>query len=273
VLAVAGSRGMPGAAGLVGRAALRSGAGLVRVACTAENQPIVAGYEPGSMTYPLVADEDGRLCDVVNRPALVELIEAATAVAVGPGLGRGGEISRLVAWLLESSDRPMVVDADALNALGPEWRDRLRGRTKPTILTPHPGEMGRLMGTSVPQIQADRERIAVDAARSAGGEAPTIFVLKGHQTLVTDGRRLYRNTTGNPGMATGGTGDVLTGVIAALVGQGLEAFEAAVLGVYTHGLAGDLARRSRGEVGLIASDVVDHLPQAWGSRPVGKFGF
>jgi NAD(P)H-hydrate epimerase len=270
VLAIAGSRGMAGAAGLVGQSALRSGAGLVRVACVSEIQAVVAGYEPSYMTHALEADEDGRLCDLVNRSVLLGLIEAATVVAVGPGLGRSEELGRLVAWLLETSDRPMVVDADALNALGADWPARLSERARPTILTPHPGEMSRLVGRSVADVQADREAVAAEAARSARG---TVVVLKGEKTVVTDGRRVFVNTTGNPGMATGGTGDVLTGVIAALVGQGLDAFEAAVLGVHTHGLAGDLACRRRGEVGLIASDLVAHLPEAWVSKPAGRFGF
>src|SRR5262249_44946052 len=158
---------------------------------------------------------------------------------------------------LQRLPQPLVLDADGLNALRNQTA-LLRGRTAPLILTPHPGEFARLLGTSVQTVQAQREGLAVRFAAEHG----VILVLQGHHTIVTDGRRVYRNTTGNPGMATGGTGDVLTGLIAALLGQGLEPLAAAQLGVFVHGLAGDLARDDLGEVCLIASDLVQYLPRA-----------
>jgi NAD(P)H-hydrate epimerase len=256
VLVVAGGRGMAGAAALVGAAALRSGAGLVRVACPAEVQPTVASFEPSYMTYPLTNDGDGLICP---RPGELErLVESADVLACGPGLGRSDGLRTMLRWVLESVTVPTVLDADALNNLDGQL-ERLQGLKRPVILTPHAGEMGRLLGKSAAEVQADREGAAVGLARAEN----LIVVLKGHQSLVTDGRRVYVNTTGNPGMATGGAGDCLTGVIAAMLAQGLEAFEAAVLGTFAHGLAGDLARDQNGEIGLIAGDIVDSLADAF----------
>jgi len=160
--------------------------------------------------------------------------------------------------LIAQTQTPLVVDADGLNALQGQVA-QLRGRAAPLILTPHPGEFARLLGSDISAVQGDRQGLAVRFA----AEHRLVVVLKGHGTVVTDGRRVYVNATGNPGMATGGTGDVLTGLVAALVGQGLEAFVAAQLGVYLHGKAGDLARDELGEVSLIASDLLTYLPRAF----------
>lgn len=259
VLVVAGSRGMAGAAALCGAAALRSGAGLVRVATAAEVQPVVAGFEPSYMTYPLPCDESGLIDFGRARPALEGLIATASVVAVGPGLGQSQETRQLVRFLLTETDRPLIVDADALNVLVGQT-DLLGALKRPVILTPHPGEFARLIGKAVDEVQADRVRLA--AAMAAASET-LVVVLKGSGTVVTDGRRYYINTTGNPGMASGGTGDVLTGVIAAILAQKLPAFDAARLGVFIHGLAGDVARDHHGEVGMIAGDIVDALPDAF----------
>jgi NAD(P)H-hydrate epimerase len=156
---------------------------------------------------------------------------------------------------------PLVLDADALNALQ-HHADRLRNRAAPVILTPHPAEFARLAGGDVAAVQAHRQ----DAAARFAAEHGVVVILKGHGTIVTDGRRVYVNTTGNPGMATGGTGDVLTGLLAALLGQHLPPFEAAQLGTYVHGLAGDLARDALGPTALIASDLLQYLPAALRSR-------
>jgi NAD(P)H-hydrate epimerase len=238
VLVLAGARGMAGAAGLVGASALRSGAGLVRVASASEVTPVVATFEPSYMTYPLPQDGDGLIDFPAAAPALDRLIDQADVLAVGPGLGQSRAISAMVRWIVEEVSTPAVLDADA----------------------PHPGEFSRLTGDSIADIQADREGKAVAFARQSGN---LTVVLKGNGTIVTDGRRVFVNNTGNPGMATGGAGDVLTGVIAALMGQGLPAFEAAVLGVHAHGLAGDIARQHSGVVGLIAGDIVDGLADAF----------
>jgi ADP-dependent NAD(P)H-hydrate dehydratase len=259
VLVIAGSREMAGAAALTGASALRSGAGLVRVACPAVVQPTVASFEPSYMTYPLADDGEGMIRLEPAIPALERLIGHADVVAVGPGLGQSEQIRGLIRWLIESTDKPLVIDADGLNVLGSQI-ELLSRLTRPVVLTPHPGEFARLVGTTVAEVQADREG---SAARLAGRSEWLVVVLKGAGTIVTDGRRVYLNRTGNPGMATGGAGDVLTGVIAALIGQKLAAFEAAQLGVYIHGLAGDIACDQSGVIGMIAGDIIDSLPDAF----------
>lgn len=259
VLIVAGGRGMAGAAALCGASALRSGAGLVRVACPAEVQPTVASFEPSYMTYPLPCDAEGLLDFAAARGTLERLAEKADVLAIGPGLGQSDSIQELVRWAVESSGKKLVLDADALNALAKDVR--ILGKlAHPTVLTPHPGEFGRLTGKTTKEVLSERESLASGLASRS---KHLVVVVKGQGTLVTDGERVYVNTTGNPGMATGGAGDVLTGVVAALLGQGLAAFEAAQLAVFTHGTAGDIARDHSGEVGLIAGDLVDALPDAF----------
>jgi NAD(P)H-hydrate epimerase len=260
VLIVSGSRGMSGAAVLCAGAALRGGAGLVRLAVPESILPIVASANPCYTTAPLAEDDHGRLT-AVALPELLELVRGNTAVGMGPGLGQSAEVGRIVTAILEHPHTPLVLDADALNVLA--------GRLEPlgkhqgsVILTPHPGEFARLVGCDIPTVQARREEMAARFAATHG----VVLILKGHRTVVTDGRRLYLNTTGNPGMATGGSGDVLTGLLAALVGQKLETFAAAQLGVYLHGLAGDLARAQMGEPSLIATDLLHFLPQAFAAH-------
>ncbi len=259
VLVVAGGRGMAGAAALVGASALRSGAGLVRVACPVEVQPTVASFEPSYMTYPLAIDEDGLISYAKARSDLEMCLEKADVVAVGPGLGQSEDLRKLVRWLVETVDRPAVVDADALNNLVDQ--DVFSNLPAPRIITPHPGEFSRLTGKTIAVIQGDRETSAAEFAARSGGQL--VVVLKGHKTVVTDGQKIYVNGSGNPGMATGGSGDCLTGVIAALLGQKLSPFDAAALGVYAHGLAGDIAKDQNGEVGMIAGDIVDSLADAF----------
>ena len=259
VLVVAGSRGMAGAAALCGAAALRSGAGLVKIATPIEVQPTVASFEPSYMAYPLPCDEDGLIQFASAQPVIERLLKAASVVAVGPGLGQSDDIRRLVKYLITSAGKPLVIDADGLNALVGQT-NLLAGLSHPVIVTPHPGEFARLTGATIAEVQADRIARAASLAELAES---LVVVLKGSGTVVTDGRRYYINTTGNPGMATGGTGDVLTGVIAALLAQKLAPFEAAQIGVFIHGLAGDIARDHHGEIGLIAGDLVDALPDAF----------
>ena len=254
-LIVGGSRGMSGAAALAGMAALRGGAGLVRLAVPEPTLETVAAFEPSYMTVALPADAAGKLAASAREP-IVQLSGAATAVACGPGLGRSWELDQLVWHLYQDISKPMVVDADALNALAtePEGLARSGG---PRVLTPHPGEFARLVGRRL--AAEDLEAAAVELA----ARCEAVVVLKGHRTLTTDGSRRVRNTTGNPGMATGGSGDVLTGLITALLCQGLEPFEAAQLGVHLHGLAGDFAAAESGEVSMIASDLIEFLPDAF----------
>jgi NAD(P)H-hydrate epimerase len=261
VLIVAGSRGMAGAAILCGSAALRAGAGLVQVAAPTDVQPNVAAGNPCYMTacLPIAMKDHGLAEDSV--PIVLELAQSASALAIGPGMGRIGKVQEIIEILLVQAALPIVLDADGLNALAALPTDALSRRTYPTVLTPHPGEFARLIDRTTAEVLKDREELAVRYA----SERNVVLVLKGHGSLVTDGSRLYRNSTGNPGMATGGTGDVLTGVIAALIAQGLPPFDAAQLGVHVHGKAGDLAADQKGQIGLIASDVVDFLPAAFKS--------
>lgn len=256
VLVVGGSRQMSGAAALAGMAALRGGAGLVRVAVPDVCQATVAAIEPSYMTVALPSDRRGRIA-YSALGAIRRWADTATVVACGPGLDRSLGLECLVAALYCELAKPAVFDADGLNALAcrPEVLARPGG---PRVLTPHPGEFARLVGRS--RLSADERRgLAVECA----ARWHAVVVLKGHGTLVTDGQRSWTNTTGNPGMATGGSGDVLTGLIAALVAQGLEAFDAARLGVFLHGLAGDLAAEQLGQEALIARDLVQFLPAAF----------
>ena len=249
VLVVAGSRGMAGAAILAGSAALRAGAGLVQVAVPDVIADVVASAQPCYMTAALSDDA----IDEIRH-----LTKSATTTVVGPGLGRGHDVADLLSELFAVCDK-LVLDADALNLVA---ADPARYPLRPgLVMTPHPGEFGRLTGLDTKTIQSQRRELATAYARKHG----VVLVLKGAGTVVTDGRRVYINSTGNPGMATGGTGDVLSGILGALIAQGLDLFDAAVLGVYLHGLAGDIARDQVGEVSLIASDLLTHLPEAFRS--------
>jgi len=252
VLVVAGSRGMSGAAALTARAALRSGSGLVQVACPAEVQAVVAGAFPAYTTFGIRQHADGTFGEGVTDEVL-ELARGAEVVAIGPGLGRAPGTQALVRELLARCDKPIVLDADGLFAVSPFAEDYKR--TAPTILTPHAGEFARLTGAPAPESDEDRAKAAVTFARHANCS----LLLKGPGTLVSDGGRLYINRTGNAGMATGGSGDVLTGVIAALVGLGLSAFDAAALGAWVHGRAGDVAATALGQTALTAPDLIEYL--------------
>lgn len=256
---VAGSHGMSGAACLAGVSALRAGAGLVTVAVPESIQAIVASYEPSYLTKGLVAESDGRLGPTALHQ-LQAVVPAPDAWAIGPGMGQSAGVQELLISLYESLAAPLVVDADGLNVLAgnaPFPRPPASGEQR--ILTPHLGEFRRLTGTGVDEIELDRVQAAARFARSSGA----IVVLKGPGTVVTDGQTVYVNSTGNSGMATGGSGDVLTGVITGLLAQGMPAFDAAALGVHLHGLAGDLAAEELSRPGLIASDLPFFLAKAW----------
>lgn len=257
VCIIAGSLGFSGAAAIAGTSALRAGAGLVRVATPETVLPIVAAIQPCFTTIPL-PDKDGR----ISKKAVDAILKAAEEndiLAFGPGIGIGPGPKTILETLLKIENLRMVIDADGLNNLAKlgDWPKSCKANL---ILTPHPGEMKRiwppLLRKPLPQ---NRETQALEFAAAS----KTTVVLKGHQTIVADSEKFYINTTGNPGMATAGSGDVLTGVIAAICGQGLNNFDAAVLGVYIHGLAGDLAVEKVGQISLIATDIVDSLPQAF----------
>ncbi len=270
-LLIGGSRGMTGAIALAGMAALRSGAGLVQLAVPAECRAAVAAHEPSYMTAELPGDEDGRI-SIRAASRISELASTATAVACGPGLGRSRGLNLLVNDLYGRLDRPMVLDADALNALAeaelpstPALSAPALSPAAPRVLTPHPGEFARLLGIATGEVQSRRQELATQVAARHG----LVVVLKGHQTVVSDGTRTSLNATGNPGMATGGSGDVLTGVITALICQGMTAYDAARLGAHVHGLAGDLAAEELGQISLIASDLVRFLPAAFQAVSAG----
>ncbi|HOX05409.1 MAG TPA: NAD(P)H-hydrate dehydratase [Planctomycetota bacterium] len=258
VFIIAGSRGMAGAGCLAAMGALRSGAGLVTVGCPESLYPIMAGKLTEAMTLPLPETSGGALAERALEPAL-KFAEKCTVVAVGPGLGQGEETAAFVRGLAERVDHVLIVDADGLNAFSGRAKD-FAGRKGPTLITPHPGEMGRLVGKTAAEVQMNREGVAAEFA--ARFEAFAVL-LKGAGTLVAEKDRLFVNATGNPGMATGGSGDVLTGVSAALVGQRLDHFEAGALGAHIHGLAGDLAARRFGQISMIAGDLVESLPAAF----------
>ncbi|MBI1323385.1 NAD(P)H-hydrate dehydratase [bacterium] len=259
VLVVAGSRGMAGAAALAGLAALRSGAGLVRVASPHEVQPTVAGFDPSFMTWPLPQTSSGAVDGSAAWYELLPLTHDATVIAAGPGLGRSKGVHDLICELLRHTNKPLVLDADALNTFAPlkSCGNALKTHHSTIVATPHPGEAARLLGVTTAEIQ--RDRIGSAVAIRAHMPADSVVVLKGHETVVTDGTHLYVNTSGNPGMATGGCGDVLTGVVSAFLAQGYAPMDACVLATYVHGLAGDMARDDSGLTGMIASDIVDSL--------------
>jgi ADP-dependent NAD(P)H-hydrate dehydratase len=258
VCIIAGSLGMSGAAALAGRAALRAGAGLVRVATPKSVLPIVAAIEPSFTTIALPEDGNGRIsAKAIN--IILETVSENDVVAFGPGVGISGALRSILETLLEQESLRLVIDADGLNNLAciKNWRARLKAKL---ILTPHPGEMKRLWsGLMRQELPADRQEQALQLSQRTNA----IIVLKGAGTVVTDGEKVYINKTGNPGMATAGSGDVLTGIITALLGQGLSDFDAAVLGVYIHGLAGDIAAEKFGQVSLMTTDIIDSLPDAF----------
>jgi NAD(P)H-hydrate epimerase len=264
-LVVAGATGKAGAAILCCRAAVRAGAGLVTAGVP---EPIVQTVDGGSlesMTLALPALPAGMLAAAAAEPLLAAL-RGKTVLALGPGLGTDPETAGVVRRLVHDCPLPLVLDADGLNAFAGE-ATLLAERRAETVLTPHPGELARLLGTTTAEVTADR----LAAARRAAHETQAIVVLKGHLTLIASGEVVFVNPTGNPGMATGGSGDVLTGLLAGLLGQGLDALDAAILATYLHGLAGDLAVRRTGEEALAAGDLVDALPAAFAAlrRPAG----
>lgn len=249
ITVAAGSYCMSGAAYLCGKAAYRTGAGLVKILTPEENRVIIQSALPEA----LVSVYDG--CGLDEKIA-AEAVRWADVTAVGPGIGTSETAERLLSAVLKSASRPVVIDADGLNILAMEpklWGLVPRG----SVITPHPGEMSRLCGCTVSEILADVRGICQGFALAHG----VVCVLKDHATAVSDGEEVYINSTGNSGMATGGSGDVLTGIIAALMGQGMPPFAAAALGVRIHGAAGDAAAETLGEFSLMASDIIDAVPK------------
>ncbi len=282
VLVIGGSRGMIGAPALCANSALRSGAGLVRIATQAVIAREIgilapcATLIPHQVLWSVELSPGERLSPRASKRLRLEVQKAWTKLssafetndvgALGPGWSVDEGRRELLRRILRNAKKPIVLDADGLNTLAqlPNWTRHVRQyarRGNSLVLTPHPGEMQRLLESAKIRLDAVDDRR--DAAARVAEVSGAIVVLKGHRTIVTDGKRLFENTTGNPGMATGGTGDVLTGIIASLIGQKLTPFDAAVLGVHVHGLAGDLAARKLGQVSMIATDLIEQLPDAF----------
>ena len=262
VVAIGGSDGMAGAISLTGLAALRSGSGLVKVLVPEMIQSSVASFNPSLMVEGVIAE---RACfHGAAKEALIMDSNWADVVALGPGMGRSESLEWIVKGLYPNVEQPMIVDADGLNVLVDAEVD-LAIHKGMRILTPHPGEFQRLCDKRITN-RVEMETEAKKLAQSAG----IIIVLKGNKTYVTDGEKEFWNDTGNPGMATAGSGDVLTGIITSMVGQGLSPFDASVLGVNTHGMAGDFAAEALGETSLIATDLIDFLPAAFKSQAAGS---
>jgi len=256
LLLVAGSTGMTGAATLATQASLKIGAGLVTLGVPRSLNPILEIKLTEAMTYPLGESKEG----ILSRESVIEikkLLNDRDVLAIGPGLTANDEIGYIVNHLLEKTDKPMVVDADGLNVIYD--LNILKGRTVPTVLTPHPGELSKLINQPIEAIRVNSIEIAKDFAR----EYNVILVLKGARTIIaTPQGEIYVNSTGNSGMATGGSGDVLTGLISGLLAQGIDGRSATIIGVYLHGLAADLAAEELTEYSLLPSDIIDYLPQA-----------
>ena len=254
MLVVAGSRGKTGAALLAASAAARAGAGLTTLAAAGSLLPVLEGHVREIMTEPLPDGPDGTAA-LDDGVVIDRLLTDRGAVVCGPGLGLAEGTRALVARVVQRARAPLVLDADGLNAVA--GTTLLRERPAATIVTPHPGEMARLLGCSTADVQADR----LQAARRFAAEHGVVTVLKGaHTVIATPEGAGAISPTGNPGMASGGMGDVLSGIVGGLLAQGLEPMAAASLGVYAHGAAADAVVARRGEAGLLAGDLVDELP-------------
>ena len=271
VLVVGGATGMAGAPALAAMAALRSGAGLVDLAAPEGAATIAAGFDPCVMTHPLPARADGTFARDALEP-IAALASRADALAVGPGLGRSEAIEGIVGRLWREFPGPAVFDADALWWLARLDREALTTHAGPRVLTPHAGEMRRFLADGSAAGASPSAAVLEEAAGSLAAECGLVILLKGPDTLITDGSRQARNTTGNPGMASGGSGDVLTGILAALfcqpqAGPGaprrFDPFDAARVAAWVHGRAGDLAAADLGELSLTARDLITWLPRAF----------
>ena len=250
ILLLCGSEGYTGAAALASMGALRSGAGLVFLGVPRSIYAIEAVKLTEPVIFPL-PDDDGKLSSEAV-PEILERLPKMDAVLLGPGLGQSQGVLEVIKTVLEKASCPVVLDADGINVVA-KHRDILRGRTAPTILTPHDGEFARLGGV----IGEDRVATAEQMARELG----CIMLLKGHHTVITDGSSIYINHTGNPGMAVGGSGDVLAGIIVSLLGQGIAPLEAAACGAWLHGAAGDLCAAEMGQYGMLPTDLLHVLPR------------
>ena len=257
VLILGGSPGMTGAAFLASQAAIRSGSGLVTCGIPASLNQIMEIKLTEVMTLPLQETKSHSFA-ISSAKEILDFSERADVIAIGPGISKNRDTLKLVRILLKKVKKPIILDADGIMALVGKL-DRLKKRKAPTILTPHPGEMAKLINKNTQVVQVLRSKLALDFAKKYG----VTLVLKGHGTVVSSPKgEIYVNKTGNSGMSTAGSGDVLTGMITSFVGQGVSPYSAAVIGVYLHGLAGDIAAREKGRLGMIAGDVIDKIPNA-----------
>ena len=251
VLLLCGSVGFTGAAAMAAKAALRTGSGLIFLGVPERIYPILAVKLDAPMVFPLPDDGFGRL-SADGVPEILWRLQNCDACLIGPGLGRSADILTIVKEILGAYHGPVVLDADGINALDGHI-DVLRGTDCPIVLTPHEGEFTRLGG----QLQLGRQQAALQMAQETGA----VVLLKGHRTVITDGVRLFVNQTGNPGMAVGGSGDVLSGILVSLLGQGLPALEVAAAAAWLHGAAGDLGAKEIGEYGLAPEDLICRIPR------------
>ena len=249
ILLLCGSVGYTGAPALAALGALRSGSGLVFLGVPESIYSIEAVKLLETIVFP-IKEEHGKFCEG-SLPAVRTYFDRMDAILIGPGIGRSEQTSAFVRAVLQEYNGPIVLDADGISLMAAH-KDILRGRTAPTILTPHDGEFCRLA-----TLWGDKVSSAVELALDTG----TIVVLKGHRTIITDGVEVYENQTGNPGMAVGGSGDVLAGVILSLVGQGLSPLHAAACGVWIHGAAGDICEAEIGQYGMLPSDLLTRIPR------------
>lgn len=257
VLVIAGSAGYTGAAYLASQAAILSGSGLVTLAIGKSLYGVMATKLTEVMVRPFFETRDFSLSLMAEKDIL-GFSQKCSSVAIGPGISQNKETQCLVRNLVSNLDRPAVLDADGINAVLGQT-DILKTAKAPLVLTPHPGEMSRLISKDKEELQVRRK----DVALAFAAEYNTVLVLKGFNTVVADpDGRVYENQTGNVGMATGGTGDVLTGIIASFIGQGAAPFTASALAVHFHGMAGDMAVKEKGVLGLIATDLLNKLPEA-----------
>jgi len=264
IAVIAGSVGYTGAAALTSLAALRSGAGLVTLGIPGSLNDILEAKLTEVITRPLMETAE-RSLSVAALPGVKSLLESADAMALGPGLSQNGETQELIRAIVGDLSLPCVIDADGLNALTPEDIGARHGDA-PVVITPHPGEMARLCGRTMADVLEKREEVAADVAT----RARATVILKGAASVVAGASgEIYLNPTGNDGMASGGTGDVLTGIVAALLGRGMPALDAGVLGAYIHGRAGDIAACAVGRMALIAGDLIDLLPDVYSELESG----
>lgn len=268
IFVLAGSQGLTGAAVLCVNSAMRTGAGLVTLGIPKSLYSIVAKRVFLEVMAKPLQETKNKTLAVNAYKEIIDSAKKADVLAIGPGLSRNPSTKELVRKLIVQINRPMVIDADGLNALvghldilrkTPACPAGRQDARRTTLLTPHPGEFSRLIGKPAAFIQKNREMLV----KSFANDYNVVLILKGHKTVVAaPGKKIYVNKTGNPGMATAGSGDVLTGMLAALMGQGLGGFEAAKSGVYLHGLAGDLAAKEKTQAGMLASDIIDKIPEA-----------